>query len=369
MFKDRFFYDVSMYKYWDYSPENYDISGLYGRVDALTGRVLSFHIYYNNTPYPGDSSVWTEEKVGALVGDFLMKQAPDELALSKLENTYAPRIEPYGYSYGNYYFSYTRYANDVPFRDNGISVTFNQNIGKITGYSINWYDNISFPGIRDILSAQQSLEAYVGQQGSKLRYITTGDANASLVYDFGSRYMIDPFTGKAIEYTGQLLADDSLAPDYSDITGHWAQVYIEKLLDNGIYLWGGLFEPDKVMTELEFLQYIMLVEPPYIAYSDALEFFAMRGVSVEASPDKTLTRQEAARIITEYLGYGKLAGQADWFVYPFADEVDPAYKGFITVCYMLGIVGGSNGAFNASASITRAHAAGLLHNLILAQSD
>jgi hypothetical protein len=35
---------------------------------------------------------------------------------------------------------------------------------------------------------------------------------------------------------------------------------------------------------------------------------------------------------------------------------------------MLGIVGGSNGLFNATSDITRAQAASILHNLILAKS-
>ncbi|MCL2152970.1 MAG: S-layer homology domain-containing protein, partial [Oscillospiraceae bacterium] len=135
--------------------------------------------------------------------------------------------------------------------------------------------------------------------------------------------------------------------------------------------WGGKFEPDKVMTELEFLQYIMMVDSYHyqITRAETQEYYARKGVEVEASPDKLLTRQEAARIISEYLGYGKLAEQSKWFLFPFSDFVADAYKGYVTICYMLGIVNGNAaGEFDAAGKVTRAHAAVMLHNLIISKS-
>jgi hypothetical protein len=124
------------------------------------------------------------------------------------------------------------------------------------------------------------------------------------------------------------------------------------------------------MTELEFLQYLMVIDYYNgISRADTQAYFAQRGVKVEASPDKLLTRQEAVRIVVEYLGYGKLAAQSKWFVYPFVDKVDDSYKGYITICHMLGIVKGDAASrFNASSNVTRAHAASILHNLIIAKS-
>ena len=126
----------------------------------------------------------------------------------------------------------------------------------------------------------------------------------------------------------------------------------------------------RFFMDFKFLKYIMLIEPQWVARMDPQMFFTQRGVTVEASADKRVTRQEAARIIVEYLGYGQLARQSRWFVYPFNDNVAEEYRGFITTCYMLGIVGGDeNGGFNANANVTRGQAAAMLHNLIISRSE
>ena len=363
----RYFYDVNMFRY-DYASED-DIAGFFGRIDAATGRVLSFNLYYSGTPY-GDGNTMTEEQVEAAVGAFLDRMAPDELEKSELSSYNSPSADRYGNTRGNYSYNYFRYENDVPFRDNGINVTFNQFSGRVTNYSLNWYDDVTFPDISSVMAPQQALAAYTGIVGSKTRYITIGDGNAALVYDFGSRGYIDPFTGNALNYAGEPLANGAETPTYGDIAGHWSERYVMRLLDNGVYLWGDPFDPERQMTELEFLQYIMLIEGYTPSDRDVQSFYSMRGVGVEASADRLLTRQEAARIIVEYLGFGALAHQPESYVYPFADAVDDAYKGYITICFILGIVGGDNGGrFAPLENISRAEAATLLYNLIVERSE
>jgi len=369
--KTRYTYDINMYTYFEYETEDFEINNLYGRVDATTGRVTSFNFYYNGFP-ASDPKNMTEAQIEQTVNAFIRKMAPAELAKTKLED--APSIEPIPYvNRGGYRdFNYVRYENGIPFRDNRIGVTLNVYTGKITGYSLYWYDDATFPGIGNVLAPERALAEYVGQNGSIIRYITIGEGNAALVYDFRSGEngeYIDPVTGKALDYKGELWKNSAATPEYGDIKGHWAERYVTKLLDNGVFMWGGKFEPEVIMTELDFLQYLMLSEPyAYLTRSEAKAFFAQRGVNVEASPDKLLTRQEAVRIIAEYLGYGKLAEQSEWFVYPFSDKVAEEYKGYITICYMLGIVNGDAGKFNAASNVTRAHAAAMLHNLIIAKS-
>jgi len=202
-----------------------------------------------------------------------------------------------------------------------------------------------------------------------VRYVTTGGGNASLIYDFGSHHLIDPFSGRALDYMGEPWTDTAVTPAYDDVIGHWSEYYVMKLLNNGVFMWGGRFDPDRVMTELEFLQYISLIDGVGpMPRMELQAYFARRGVTVEARADRNLTRQEAARIIVEFLGYAGLAEQPEFFIYPFTDNVDAAYRGHITICYMLGIVSGNNGRFDPLHNVTRAHAAVLLHNLIQARS-
>ena len=367
--KNQYFYYVNLYKFAEYDEADDTITNVSGRVDAATGRVTSFSFNYAGYPSPTGQRVTTEKQAEQAVTAFLKRVAPGEFAKTKLDAMEPPAVEPYYYRRGNYYFNYVRYENGIPFRDNGINVTLHENTGKITSYSLNWYDEVTFPSVSNVITPQRALTGFVEQNGSKINYITIGEGNAALVYDFRSQELIDPFTGKALDYTGMPWTDTSVRPDYSDVMGHWSESYVTKLADNGVYMWGGKFEPEKIMTELEFLNYLMLIESQYYpAREDIKMYYAQHGVEVEASPDKLLTRQESARIIAEYLGYGKLAKQSEWFVYPFKDNVAREYKGYITICYMLGIINGDAGRFNAASNVTRAHAATMLHNLIISKS-
>ena len=363
---DRYLYDIYMYRSYARDPSTKDdeITGLSGRVDAESGRVVSFSLDYYGVPISGNE--YSEEQAADAVDAFLKKIAPDEYAKSKREEDQGGAISPYNYR-GDYYVNYIRYANGIVFRDNGISASFNKYSGKITRFSLNWYENASFPGIGNVLPPEKALSIFAEQNGSSINYITTGKGQAALVYEFDGGTTIDPFSGKALEYNGEPRDAGSETPDYSDVAGHWSENVVIKLLDNGVYLWGGRFEPNKVMTELEFLKYLLLLEPYYNRLEPAA-FFSQRGIDIAADPDRTLTRQEAVRIIVEYLGYKKLAEQPEWFVYPFSDSVKAEYKGYVTICYMLGIIGGDNGRFNASGSITRAQAAVILQNIILFKS-
>ena len=361
MDRDRYFYDIMLYRYNEPLTRDDDIVGVYGRVNAETGRVNSFNISYMGYPYADNEKNLTEEQAEAAVEAFLAKMAPDEFKKSTKESA------DVSYRGESYYFRYIREENGIPFRNNGIYVAFNHYTGKIVNYSLDWLENVEFPDIGGVLANEQALTVFAGQVGTKTDYITTGNGNAALVYEFNNTSPIDPFTGNALSYNGKPLTDSKVTPEYSDILGHWSEGIVTRLVDNGVYSWGGSFEPGKVMTELEFLQYILLLEY-YYSPIDPLAYMAMRGITIDADADKLLTRQEAARIIVEYLGYGKLAEQSEWFVYPFSDNVDDEYRGYVTICYMLGIVNGSGGKFNASENITRAQAASILHNLILAKS-
>ena len=361
MDRDRYFYDIMLYRYNEQLSKDDDVVGIYGRVNAETGRVNSFNISYPAYPYAEVDKSFSEEQAEAAVEEFLKRIAPDELEKSIKESA------TLSYRGESYYFRYIREVDGIPFRNNGISVALNHYTGKIVNYSLDWIENVEFPGVDGVLTYEHALQVFAEQVGFRTDYITTGQGNAALVYEFKNYSPIDPFTGTALNYNGKPLADRTVTPDYSDVIGHWSEGVVTRLVDNGVYSWGGSFEPGKIMTELEFLQYILLLEY-YYSPIDPIPYMEMRGIRIDADADKLLTRQEAARIIVEYLGYGKLAEQSEWFVYPFSDSVADEYKGYVTICYMLGIVNGSNGKFNAAEQITRAQAASMLHNLIIAKS-
>ena len=367
--RNHYTYNISMYRFslWN-EPDAREDDILYfsGRVDAETGRVTQFSFEYYGMPQAEDGEL-TEDEADVIVEAFLESIAPNEYPATQRDELSWGIMSGYS-NRGLSYYSYIRYENDIPFSDNGITVMFNMNTGRVTRYGLNWYDNVEFPDISNVISQQDALSAFVSEYGSVLKYVTVGEGNVALVYDFAGASYLDPFSGNVIGYDGEPVLVSSFAePDYSDVIGHWSESVVNRLLDNGVYQWGGAFEPDRVMSEQEFLQYLLLVESYYYR-QDMSAFFIQRGVDIDADPDRLLTRQEAVRIIVQYLGYGRLAEQHEWFVYPFADEVGDDYKGYVTICYMLGIVTGNNGMFDAAGQITRAQAAVILQNVILLKS-
>ena len=367
--RERHFYDIYLYRYDFEIMRGDEITSLSGRVDAETGRVVAFNYQIGfGSSYTGEAPEYSAVQASDAVEEFLRKHAPDEFSQTRLDRDDHMASIPLSRTGGVYYFTYFRHENDVPFRSNGISVSFDGNTGKITNYSLNWQNNISFPSVSNVLTPQEALAEFVEQNGVRIYYITTGNRNAALVYDFAllSWMFLDPFTGKAVDFSGTPIEAGVLSPDYIDVMSHWSESYVIRLLENGVFMWGGAFEPDMTMTQLEFLQYIMLIDPAYRHIP--IMYFSDRGVNIEADSNTTLTRQVAARIIVEFLGYGLLAEHSQWFVYPFGDSVSDQYKGYVTIAYMLGIIAGENGSFNATRNVTRAQAAVMLHNLILARS-
>jgi len=363
----RFVYNVSLFRNLEWDAADDEIRSISGTVDATTGRVRAFNLGYHGTPFLVAGQPMSDSQIQAAVSAFLREMAPAELAASRLESRQAPSIGRFEAA-GINNFNYIRMANGIPFRDNGISVAFNQVTGVVTNFSLNWLDNVSFPSISNVLTPEQALTRFVEQNGSRTIYITTGESNARLVYDFGSG-LIDPFTGALIDFMGDPMQDQAFTPNYSDVIGHWSERYVMRLLDNGVYNWSGLFEPDRVMNEVEFVAYIMQIEQPWMARMAPQAFLQQRGIDFDASAGRQVTRQAAAKIIVEYLDFGLLAQQPQWFVYPFNDNVSDAFRGYITIAHMLGIVGGdTNGNFNANGNVTRGQAAVMLHNLIIART-
>ena len=369
--EERYIYEIFMSRrgFEELARGEVPIESLSGMVDASTGRVLSFWSSYDFRAMAEFGEVqYTFAEAEEIAKNFLRAQAPTEFAGSRSETEEAPGIMPFLHSFGmNYNFSYTRFENDIPVRNNGLNVTVSPFTGRVTAYSLNWFENVEFRSVSNVLSVAEALAAFVRQNGTELYYITIGDSNAELVYGINNMSFVDPFTGKAIDFMGEPWVDTAIVPLFDDVIGHWSEEIVLKLLENGIYPWNGPFEPDRNMTQQEFLDLLMLLRPQSFHHFSHVVFSGVDALNIDIQPNRILTRQEAARIVVEFLGYGNIAEHYEWFVFPFNDNVNDEFKGFITIAYMLGIVSGTgNGNFGANSNITRAQAAVMLHNLILA---
>lgn len=97
----------------------------------------------------------------------------------------------------------------------------------------------------------------------------------------------------------------------------------------------------------------------YAAVETAVEYGAVAASGKVFRPTDPLTRSDMASMIMRALGYTSLAGTVSSYASPFTDVT--ANKGFITMAYDMGIVGGMGGGkFVPNGTATREQAAAVI---------
>lgn len=343
--------------YWRVTFENGN-----GSVDAKTGEILS---YYNWEDTPKSraklSAADAIRRAEALVSEL----APKKHQASVLSNEEELQAQSQA-DLRDYRVVFTRQENGIPVEGNGLTVTLDSQTGRITYYQNRWYDSAEFPALTGMMDPAAALQAFDAEAGMQLSYVKAKGNKIALVYNFknsAENYIIDPVKGTALDYTGDPYSTYEL-PEYSDIKGHWAEQTIRKLLENGYYLEGERFQPDKNITQEEFLRY--LYQNNGQSQEEFYDDLIRSGIvtKAEKAPAAAVTRQNAARFITRYLGFDKLATKSNIFKDVFTDKVADGYKGYAAICSGMGIMkGDAKGRFNGSALMTRAEAACALYQL------
>lgn len=341
--------------------------GAYGVVNAKSGELVSFYIYSEDSTK--GTTALTEEKAKIKAENFIKSVAPAKFQESRFYenagyNMYLDKQDVTDYS-----FNYYRQVNGVDFVDNGFTVIVNKASGTITSYDCTWYDGATFPSIEKVITEEAAFKA-VNQTGNMgLMYKKVNEGETALVYDFTDsvgEFLIDPTNGAKLGWDGNPYKETSM-PEYTDITGHWAEATIKKLLENGYYLEGEKFNPGQKITQMSFLRYLY---SPVQAYYNDEEFYKMLVSDKvikdnEKAPTATLTRQDAAKFVVRYLGQGKTAEHPEIFINPFKDNVSDAYKGYAAICYGLKVMqGDKNGRFNGINQVTNAEAAAIIYNAL-----
>lgn len=161
---------------------------------------------------------------------------------------------------------------------------------------------------------------------------------------------------------------------------HWAAENIERATELGLFqgIGDGKFGLEQPITRAAFATVLVRlfgweeVKPDQPSYTDVAKddwyYTAVETVlandAVAASshtfrPEDALTRGEMASMLVRGLGYTSLAGVAETYHVPFTDVT--VNKGFITVAYDLGIMGGvGSNRFAPDLSATREQAATVL---------
>lgn len=340
---------------WNISFENGN-----GSVDAKTGELLNFYFYDNNKKVENNIS-YSDAKNKC---DSFLKKVSGE-KYTKVKNISKEEKDESDY----YTFKYVRMVNGYEYVNNYLFISIDKDTGKIINYQNNWFVNITFPSINNVISKDIVFDKISSDIGFGLQYEKTDKDKVSLIYNFNNlqdSYLLDPITGVRIGYDGKKYKENNL-PTYTDITGHAYENVIKELLNNGYYLKGDKFNPDSYITQANFFKYLYAPDMSYYDEDELYEMLITNKIikSEEKLPNHILTNGEVAEYVVRYLNYEPIAKNSQIFTNPFKDNVSNKLKGYAAICYGLDIIkGDNNGNFNEKNNVTNAESAQVIYNLL-----
>lgn len=338
---------------------NYD--GGYAEVNASTGELLGFYIY--SSSLGGGSSVITADDAKNKAEALLKKLTGNKFNETRLLEDYNGEDE------GQYEFNYIRQINGKDYFSNRLTVSIDKSTGNIVSYNSIWYDNVTLPDVSQAITKDDAFNIFNESEHFGLHYIINENNETELVYNFSEAdrgYFIDALSGKKIDRWGDEYKYSDI-PKYSDIQGHWCEKTVNELLDNGYYIPGDKFNPDSNITQINFFKYMLSPEIRNYSEDEMYNMLIDRGIikKEERNALGAVTNKEAAKFITRYLGYEKLAQNSKIFNSVFNDEIDDEYLGYADICYGLGVIkGDSKGCFNENRFVSNAKAASYIYNIV-----
>lgn len=353
-------------------------------VDAITGKIKSFYMYDNHKE--DEKAIFDKDKSKKEVEKFLKTFANDKYVQTEFEEN-----DYYNYYIENdkkplsYTFKYTRKVNNVPFRDNGITVNYNAVTGKVTSFDLRWFD-VDFPKTKNIASLDKAYNKMFKDIGLKLQYKSSlenaknynqkNDRKIKLVYGIKTEKPVI-FHGeslKILNYDG-LPYKEAKDIAYTDIDGHFAQEAIQSLAKSGIGFEEDRFKPDEKIIQKDFFSLIVKISNYYgsngnddEAINEMYEYLIREKIvrENEKLPNANVTKEDSVKFIIRALKYDEVAKIEGIYKYPFKD-IDRASKdliGHITIANGLGIIKGNNDLFEPKKEITRGEVAVMIYQYL-----
>ena len=253
----------------DYSREKDHYRGYASaRVDAKTGKILSFYASLNNY-YDEEASKWKtveikydKDKAKTILEKFLNAENSSRFKKTTFANETPDYLAYYVDNkpvYAGYNYQYNRVNEGVEYSNNSIYGSVEGITGKVYSYGYNWDDNIVFESTKGAMSPDKAMDHYLSKDGFGLKYemntVNTEKNNSyetkkeiRLVYrpDINLS-VISPFTGEQLDYYGEVYSG-SKPYEYKDVPETEANKEILLLADMNIGLEGEYFYPDKDIT-------------------------------------------------------------------------------------------------------------------------
>ena len=182
------------------------------------GTITSYHHYraedytyndYSRKKFPKIN----RQEASQVAGEFIKKVNPSVFDKVKANDANNNSVLE-----GSYYFTYTRYENDIPFYSDNVNVGVNSKTGEVQNYYLNWTENLAIPSATGKISLREAQKAYKEKLGLKLIYNHTYQDDNIKVYPVyvpaaGGEYVIDAFSGEKVS-----ISNDYYGPYYGDYT-------------------------------------------------------------------------------------------------------------------------------------------------------
>ncbi|NLZ83096.1 MAG: hypothetical protein GX915_05475 [Clostridiales bacterium] len=350
----------------DYNTErDYYRASASARVDAKTGKILSFYAGLNNY-YDEEAGKWKtvkikydSEQARGILEKFIKAENSSRFKKSTLVNETPDFIAYYIDNkaiYAGYNYQYNRVNDDVEYPNNNIYGAVEGITGKVYSYGYYWEDDIVFESTKGIINADKAMDSYLSKEGFDLKYeINTVNTEKNNSYETKKNIRlvyrpdinpsgISPFTGEQLDYNGQVYVDRK-PYEYKDVPDTEANREILLLADMNIGFEGENFYPYKDITISEITK---LLEGVGYGYRYDRE--------VELKGDNYISKEELAYILITELGLEKIAKFSEIYKTGFNDEtsINKNYIGAVALAKGLGIVeADGNNNFNPKNNITR----------------
>ena len=355
-------------------------------VDARTGAVQSI---WSSAPWleEGESPALTGEQAQARAEDYLSRLCGgrwDTLALAEEESLEESR-RPY------YTFTYVRQSDGIPFPENYYAVAIDAMDGSVYRLDYVYGEDVTFASPEGIVDEAAALAAWAGTYETTLAYrlvpraLDGGDETEARLMELGAGYWyglrltyglereddcrgIDAATGEPVwpETAGGALT-------YTDLVDSWARADVEKLASYGVGYDGGLFRPDKSLTQWDMVALLASLDGWRIdpdnadaetvdgAYAAAYRMGAL--TRSERDEDSPVTRGALVRCLLDCAGYGPAARLEGIYTCAYVDaaSIPVDELGYATLAQGLGMVGES---YSGVRTATRGELAAMLCRLL-----
>ena len=288
-------------------------------------------------------------------------------------------------------FTYVQQANGIPFPENRYTIAIDLGDGSVYRLRAVYDEAVTFASPEGIVDEASALAAWADTYDTALAYqlvprpLDGGEPLEARLLELGLTHFYGLRLTYALERDTYCLGIDAATGEpvwpetadgaltYTDLEDSWARADVEKLASYGVGYDGGLFRPDKSLTQWELVALLASLDGWRIdpdnadaetvdgAYAAAYRMGAL--TRSERDEDSPVTRGALVRCLLDCAGYGPAARLEGIYTCTYVDaaSIPVDELGYAALAQGLGMVGES---YSGARTATRGELAAMLCRLL-----